>query len=598
VQVDFFASPDALQRNAEIEFQRNRERYEFLHWGQQAFDNFRVVPPSTGIVHQVNLEYLATVVREEKSEEGEQLLFPDTLVGTDSHTTMINGLGVVGWGVGGIEAEAAMLGQPLDMLIPDVIGFKLNGEMKEGILATDLTLTVVQMLREKGVVGKFVEFYGPGLNYLSLPDRATIANMAPEYGATVGFFPVDDETLRYLELTGRSTELVELVEAYTKEQGLFRTASTPEPVYSDYLELDLSSVETSLAGPKRPQDRISLNEMKIKFKKDLAAPVSERGFELSPEELDKKVVIGTNGTTADLSHGSVVIAAITSCTNTSNPSVMLAAGLLARNAVDQGLQTKPYVKTSLAPGSLIVTDYLEKAGLLEPLAELGFNLVGYGCTTCIGNSGPLSGEVVKGITSGDLVAAAVLSGNRNFEGRVHPYVRANYLASPPLVVAYALAGTVDTDLLTEPLGKNEAGEEIYLKDIWPSPEDIRKEIAESVQPEMFAKEYSDVFTGNKVWNAIEGNEGDIYNWDEASTYIQEPPFFVDLSSDVPPIKDIQGARVLAVLGDSITTDHISPAGAIPAESPSGKYLIEKNVSMRDFNSFGSRSRRWFHQIHA
>ncbi len=588
VQVDFFASPDALQRNAEIEFQRNRERYEFLHWGQQAFDNFRVVPPSTGIVHQVNLEYLATVVREEKSEDGEQVLFPDTLVGTDSHTTMINGLGVVGWGVGGIEAEAAMLGQPLDMLIPDVIGFKLYGEMKEGILATDLTLTVVQMLREKGVVGKFVEFYGPGMDYLSLPDRATIANMAPEYGATVGFFPVDDETLRYLELTGRSTELVELVEAYTKEQGLFRTASTPEPVYSDYLELDLSSVETSLAGPKRPQDRISLNEMKLKFKNDLAAPVSERGFELSPEELDKKVAIGTNGTTADLSHGSVVIAAITSCTNTSNPSVMLAAGLLARNAVDKGLQTKPYVKTSLAPGSLIVTDYLEKAGLLEPLAELGFNLVGYGCTTCIGNSGPLSGEVVKGITSGDLVAAAVLSGNRNFEGRVHPYVRANYLASPPLVVAYALAGTVDTDLLTEPLGKNEAGEEIYLKDIWPSPEDIRKEIAESVQPEMFAKEYSDVFTGNKVWNAIEGNEGDIYNWDEASTYIQEPPFFVDLSSDVPPIKDIQGARVLAVLGDSITTDHISPAGAIPAESPSGKYLIEKNVSMRDFNSFGSR----------
>ena len=588
VQVDFFASPDALQRNAEIEFQRNRERYEFLHWGQQAFDNFRVVPPSTGIVHQVNLEYLATVVRKEKSEDDGTIIFPDTLVGTDSHTTMINGLGVVGWGVGGIEAEAAMLGQPLDMLIPDVIGFKLDGEMKEGILATDLTLTVVQMLREKGVVGKFVEFYGPGLDYLSLPDRATIANMAPEYGATVGFFPVDDETLRYLELTGRSAEQVQLVEMYTKEQGLFRTASTPDPVYSDYLELDLSSVETSLAGPKRPQDRISLNEMKDKFNIALASPASERGFNLSSEERDTSVTIGTNGTTAEMRHGSVVIAAITSCTNTSNPSVMIAAGLVARNAVDNGIRTKPYVKTSLAPGSLIVTDYLEKAGLMEPLAELGFNLVGYGCTTCIGNSGPLSGEVVKGITSGDLVAAAVISGNRNFEGRVHPYVRANYLASPPLVVAYALAGTVDIDLLTEPLGKNDIGEEIYLKDIWPSPGEIRKEIAESVQPEMFVNDYKDVFTGNKIWNAIEGNEGEIFNWDEASTYIQEPPFFVDLPVEAPPIQEIHGARVLALLGDSITTDHISPAGAIPAESPSGKYLIERKVSLRDFNSFGSR----------
>jgi aconitate hydratase len=588
VQVDFFASPDALQRNAEIEFQRNRERYEFLHWGQQAFDKFRVVPPSTGIVHQVNLEYLASVVSKGISEEGEMVLFPDTLVGTDSHTTMINGLGVVGWGVGGIEAEAAMLGQPLDMLIPDVIGFKLYGELKPGILATDLTLTVVQLLREKGVVGKFVEFFGPGLDYLSLPDRATIANMAPEYGATVGFFPVDKETIRYLELTGRSAELIELVEAYTSEQGLFRRSSTPDPLFSEYLELDLSSVETSLAGPKRPQDRIPLSGMKKTFRLSLDAPISERGFELSAGELDQRVTVGTNGTTAEMGHGSVVIAAITSCTNTSNPSVMIAAGLLARNAIQKGLQTKPYVKTSLAPGSIIVTDYLEKAGLLEPLAQLGFNLVGYGCTTCIGNSGPLSGEVVKGITNGDLVAAAVLSGNRNFEGRVHPYVRANYLASPPLVVAYALAGTVDIDLTSEPLGRNAVGEDIYLQDIWPSAEEIQNEIGNSVLPEMFAKEYSDVFSGNKIWNAIEGTEGDIYDWDEASTYIQEPPFFEDLSPDVPPIREIHGARVLAVLGDSITTDHISPAGAIPAESPSGRYLIERNVSLRDFNSYGSR----------
>lgn len=588
VQVDFFASPDALQRNAEIEFQRNRERYEFLHWGQKAFKNFRVVPPSTGIVHQVNLEYLATVVRIEKSNGGLSVVFPDTLVGTDSHTTMINGLGVVGWGVGGIEAEAAMLGQPLDMLIPDVVGFKLSGELKEGVLATDLTLTVVQMLRERNVVGKFVEFFGPGLDRLSLPDRATIANMAPEYGATVGFFPVDAETLRYLQLTGRPADLVELVEVYTKEQSLFRTPSTPDPVYSDYLELDLSTVETSLAGPKRPQDRIPLGEMKKKFQADLVAPLNERGFNLSTNELNQNVVIGTNGTTAEVGHGSIVIAAITSCTNTSNPSVMIAAGLLARNAVEKGLNTKPYVKTSLAPGSLIVTDYLEKAGLMEPLARLGFNLVGYGCTTCIGNSGPLSGEVVKGITSGNLVAAAVLSGNRNFEGRVHPYVQANYLASPPLVVAYALAGTVDIDLLAEPLGENQVGEPIYLKDIWPSPEEIRKEIAEVVQPEMFEQEYSNVFTGNKIWNAIKGNEGDIYSWDETSTYIQEPPFFIDLSPEPPPIREIINARALAVLGDSITTDHISPAGAIPAESPSGKYLLERNISMRDFNSYGSR----------
>lgn len=587
VQVDFFTGPDALQRNAEMEFQRNRERYEFLHWGQQAFDNFRVVPPATGIVHQVNLEYLAQVIYTAQ-ENNEQLAFPDTLVGTDSHTTMINGLGVVGWGVGGIEAEAAILGQPLDMLTPDVIGFKLFGELREGITATDLTLTVVQLLREKGVVGKFVEFFGPGLDHLSLPDRATISNMAPEYGATIGFFPVDDETLRYLTLTGRPADLIELVEVYCKDQRLFRTTATQDPEFTDLLELDLSEVETSLAGPKRPQDRTTLDDMQRKFKTDLVTSKSERGFELSTANLDVKIAVGVNGTIAEMSHGSVVIAAITSCTNTSNPSVMIAAGLLAKKAVEKGLETKPFVKTSLAPGSRIVTDYLEKAGLIDPLAELGFNLVGYGCTTCIGNSGPLSGEVVKGITRGELVAVAVLSGNRNFEGRIHPYVRANYLASPPLVVAYALAGTVDIDLVNDPLGENDEGEAVYLKDIWPSTEEVQRAISETIKPSMFAERYSNVFTGNNVWNAIEGSEGDIYNWEVESTYIQEPPFFVGLTPEIPPIEEIRGARVLAMLGDSITTDHISPAGAIPADSPSGKFLIDQGVSLRDFNSFGSR----------
>lgn len=588
VQVDFFASPDALQRNAEIEFLRNRERYEFLHWGQQAFDNFRVVPPATGIVHQVNLEYLAEVILTRSGDEGPPTAFPDTLVGTDSHTTMINGLGVVGWGVGGIEAEAAMLGQPVDMLIPEVVGFRLSGELKEGITATDMTLTVVQMLREKGVVGKFVEFFGPGLDNLSLPDRATISNMAPEYGATIGFFPVDEETLRYLALTGRSAALIELVEVYCKEQGLFRNSDTSAPEFSDLLELDLSQVETSLSGPKRPQDRTTLVEMQRKFKSDLVAPVSEQGFELQEDKVNQRVTIGVNGSTAEMGHGSIVIAAITSCTNTSNPSVMIAAGLLAKYAVEKGLTTKPYVKTSLAPGSRIVTDYLERAGLMDPLAELGFNLVGYGCTTCIGNSGPLSGEVVKGITSGDLVAAAVLSGNRNFEGRIHPYVRANYLASPPLVVAYALAGTVDIDLQNEPLGEDGQGNPVYLKDIWPSSAEINQQVANSIQPEMFTTKYSDVFTGNKVWSNIKGSEGDIYQWEEDSTYIQEPPFFTELTPEISPIEDIHGARVLAVLGDSITTDHISPAGAIPADSPSGKYLIDRGTKLRDFNSYGSR----------
>lgn len=587
VQVDFFASRDAFQRNAEIEFQRNRERYEFLHWGQQAFDNFRVVPPSTGIVHQVNLEYLAQVVATAQDESG-LVAFPDTLVGTDSHTTMINSLGVAGWGVGGIEAEAAMLGQPLDMLTPDVVGFRLDGELKEGVTATDLTLTVVQMLRKKGVVGKFVEFFGPGLDHLSLPDRATIANMAPEYGATLGFFPVDDETLRYLVLTGRSAELIELVEIYCKEQGLFRTENTPDPEFTDLLGLDLSLVETSLAGPKRPQDRISLTDMQRKFHADLVAPKIERGFELDANELSSKVAMGTNGVKSEMGHGSVVIAAITSCTNTSNPSVMIGAGLLAKNAIEKGLQTKPYVKTSLAPGSRVVTDYLEQADLLEPLAELGFNLVGYGCTTCIGNSGPLPGEVVKAITKGDLVAAAVISGNRNFEGRVHPYVRANYLASPPLVVAYALAGTVDIDLLNDPIGLDSRGDPVYLKHIWPTAEDIQRTISDSVLPAMFKQRYKDVFTGNKTWSGIEGSEGDLYNWEPESTYIQEPPFFTGLTRDLPQIKEIRGARALAVLGDSITTDHISPAGAIPAKTPAGSYLIDHEVSVRDFNSFGSR----------
>jgi aconitate hydratase len=587
VQVDFFASQDALQRNAEIEFQRNRERYEFLHWGQHAFDNFRVVPPATGIVHQVNLEYLATVVISAEMEGG-RLAYPDTLVGTDSHTTMINGLGVVGWGVGGIEAEAAMLGQPMDMVTPDVIGFKLYGGLHEGVTATDLTLTVVQMLRQKGVVGKFVEFYGPGLDSISLPDRAMIANMAPEYGATIGFFPVDEETLHYLLLTGRSEEQVDLVERYCKEQGLFRTAQTPDPLFTDTLELDLSSVETSLAGPKRPQDRVPLTEMKRSFRLALTASKSERGFDLSLSDLERTYPVGGNGSAAEIGHGTVVIAAITSCTNTSNPSVMLAAGLLAKKAYERGLRMKSFVKTSLAPGSRVVTEYLEKAGLLEPLAGLGFNLVGYGCTTCIGNSGPLSGEVIKAITNADLVAAAVLSGNRNFEGRIHPYVKANYLASPPLVVAYALAGTINIDMENEPLGQDREGQPVYLRDIWPTNQEIRELVAHSVLPEMFQERYGNVFTGNETWNSIPHGEGDLYEWNPESTYIQEPPFFEDLTPELPPLEQIHGARALAVLGDSITTDHISPAGAIPADSPAGKYLLDRGVTVREFNSYGSR----------
>jgi aconitate hydratase len=585
LQVDFFASPEALRRNAEIEFERNRERYEFLRWGKEAFSNFRIVPPATGIVHQVNLEYLATVISLKESN-GEHTAFPDTLVGTDSHTTMINALGVLGWGVGGIEAEAAMLGEPLVMVAPEVVGFRLVGGLAEGTTATDLVLTVTQMLRQFGVVGKFVEFFGPGISHLSLPDRATISNMSPEYGATVGFFPVDEETLHYLRATGRDEANIDLVERYCKEQGLFRSDTSAEPQYSDVLELDLGTVETSLAGPKRPQDRIPLSKMKTSFQTSLTAPTASGGFELDPGTLDRETSL--NGRETRMRHGSVVIAAITSCTNTSNPSVMVGAGLLAKKAIEKGLQVKPYVKTSLAPGSTVVTEYLREGGLLEPLAKLGFNIVGYGCTTCIGNSGPLPAEVVKAINQEDLVVSAVLSGNRNFEGRINPHIRANYLASPPLVVAYALAGTVDIDLINEPLGEDSQGHPIYLADIWPAEKEIQSVIEHSLSPEMFVNRYSEVFSGNETWNAIPIAGGDLYEWNEGSTYIQEPPFFEDLSPEPTPISSIRNARVLVLLGDSVTTDHISPAGAIPANYPAGQFLVDRGIQPREFNSFGAR----------
>jgi aconitate hydratase len=589
IQVDFFATADALRRNTEVEFQRNRERYEFLKWGQKAFSNFRVVPPMTGIVHQVNLEYLADVVMtKEEPREGLEIAFPDTLVGTDSHTTMINGLGVVGWGVGGIEAEAVMLGQPMDMLLPDVIGFKLYSKLKEGVTATDLVLTVTQMLRKKGVVDNFVEFFGPGLNSMSLPDRATIGNMAPEYGATIGYFPVDEETLRYMRLTGRPEEVIARTEAYMRAQGLFRETSTSDPEFTDTLELDLGSVVPSLAGPKRPQDRVALSDMKMVFESALTAPVKERGYELSGEALTREATFGTNGGTQTMRHGAVVIAAITSCTNTSNPSVLVAAGLVAKKAIEKGLNVKPYVKTSLAPGSRVVTEYLQQAGLIDPLSKLGFNVIAYGCTTCIGNSGPLPGEVAKAVTGSDLVAAAVISGNRNFEGRVHPLVKANYLASPPLVVAYALAGTVDIDLNNEPLGIGSEGLPIYLKDLWPTQQEINEAIATSVRAEMFKEKYSDVFSGSEMWNEINVTEGDLFEWSEESTYIHHPPYFQTLTLDVPPIKEIKGARVLGVFGDSITTDHISPAGNIATDSPAGKFLQERGVQPKDFNQYGTR----------
>jgi aconitate hydratase len=591
VQVDMSGESAALEFNAQREFERNRERYEFLHWAQNAFENFRVVPPATGIVHQVNLEYLATVVTKRHGPDGSWIAFPDTLVGTDSHTTMINGLGVMGWGVGGIEAEAAMLGEPITLLPPAVVGFELNGELPAGSTATDLVLTVTKMLRQKGVVGKFVEFFGAGLKNLSLPDRATIANMSPEYGATMGFFPVDVETIRYLRDTGRPDELVDLVETYTKAQGLFRTEDLPAPTYSDTLALDLGTVLPSLAGPKRPQDRIALTDMKAAFQTSLQAPIANGGFSLDGEAVARVAAMqpskGTNG--PELGHGAVVIAAITSCTNTSNPSVMIGAGLLAKKAVERGLRVSPYVKTSLAPGSTVVTRYLDAAGLTPYLDQLGFQLVGYGCTTCIGNSGPLAAEVVRAVEEGDLVAAAVLSGNRNFEGRIHPHVRANYLASPPLVVAYALAGTVDRDLLAEPLGQGPDGAGVYLRDIWPSPTEVGKVIAGVLGPDMYREQYADVFSGNETWNAIPSPEAaGLYAWDADSTYIHEPPFFLDLTPEVPSTQAIRGARVLAFLGDSVTTDHISPAGAFATDSPAGRYLLERGVARRDFNSYGSR----------
>ena len=586
VQVDHFATPEALRLNAEIEFRRNHERYQFLRWAQKAFANFRVVPPATGIVHQVNLEYLATVVAR---DEQRALAFPDTLVGTDSHTTMINGLGVLGWGVGGIEAEAAMLGQPLYMPVPEVIGFRLFGSLPDGATATDLTLTVVQMLRQKGVVGKFVEFFGEGLSAISLPDRATIANMAPEYGATMGFFPIDAETLDYLRRTGRTAEQVRLVERYARAQGIFRADDTPTPLFTDTLELDLSAVVPSVAGPKRPQDRVPLAEAKQSFRAALQAPVGRRGFALSDAEMARRASVGLNGHSAELGHGAVVIAAITSCTNTSNPSVMLGAGLLARKAVERGLAVRPWVKTSLAPGSRVVSEYLRESGLTPYLEQLGFHTVGYGCTTCIGNSGPLPEVVAEAVQGENLIAVAVLSGNRNFEGRINPLVKAAYLASPPLVVAYALAGTADIDFYNEPVGIGRDGEPVYLRDIWPTREEITAQIRRAVTPEMFRRMYAQVETGNAMWNTMsDAIEGDLYQWSPESTYIQEPPFFINLPAAPPPLADIEGARVLAKLGDSVTTDHISPAGSIAKDSPAGQYLLSKGVRVAEFNSYGAR----------
>lgn len=588
VMVDAFGTPQALNYNMEVEFERNEERYRFLRWAQTAFNNFRAVPPATGIVHQVNLEYLASVAAT-KTVDGETVVYPDSLVGTDSHTTMINGLGVVGWGVGGIEAEAGMLGQPLYFVTPDVIGFKLTGSLTEGATATDLALTVTEMLRKKGVVGKFVEFFGPGLANISLADRATVANMAPEYGATIGFFPVDGETLAYLRNTGRSDEQVELVEAYYKAQNMFRTADTEDPEFTDIIELDLASVVPSLAGPKRPQDRIELTNMKKAFNDIVRTPIEKGGYGLSDAKIEEKVTVKhSDGTTSQMGTGAVVIAAITSCTNTSNPSVMLGAGILAKKAVERGLKKPGYVKSSLTPGSLVVTEYLEKAGLLESLEALGFYVAGYGCATCIGNSGPLPDEVSQAIADNDMTVAAVLSGNRNFEGRVHAQVKANYLASPPLVVAYALAGTVNIDLQNDPIGHDQQGEPVYLKDIWPTSAEIKEAMNQSMNAEMFRKKYANVFTANERWNAIPVPEGELYEWDEKSTYIQNPPFFKNLGTQLDDIKDIDAANVLALLGDSVTTDHISPAGNISPTSPAGLYLKEHGVERKNFNSYGSR----------
>ncbi len=588
ITIDESGTKVALQNNMKLEFERNAERYRFLKWAQQSFNNFRAVPPATGIVHQVNLEYLASVAAT-KDVDGETEVFPDSVVGTDSHTTMINGLGIVGWGVGGIEAEAGMLGQPLYFVTPEVVGFKLTGKLPEGSTATDLALTVTEILRKRGVVGKFVEFYGDGLNDLPLSDRATVANMAPEYGATMGLFPIDNITLDYLRTTGRSEELVTLVEQYYKAQGMFRTDGMEEPAYSETLTLDLASIVPTLAGPKRPQDRVELTRMKESFQNVLRAPVEKAGFGLSDEEITNKGEFHTvGGDVVPVPHGAVAIAAITSCTNTSNPRVMIGAGLVAKKAVEKGLNTPAYVKTSLTPGSRVVTEYLRTADLISPLEQLGFHVVGYGCATCIGNSGPLSDEMNKVITDNDLVVSSVLSGNRNFEGRIHPLVKANYLASPPLVVAYAIAGTVEIDLSTEPLGYDQNNEPVYLKDIWPTSEEVEAAIQATVKPELFRKEYENVFTTSAEWNAIETPQGELYEWEDSSTYIQEPPFFKGLSPEISAIAEIKGANCLALLGDSVTTDHISPAGSIKASSPAGEYLQGHGVETKDFNSYGSR----------
>ncbi|MBP3975062.1 aconitate hydratase AcnA [Pseudoxanthomonas spadix] len=605
VQVDVFGSPDALDLNGKIEFQRNKERYSFLRWGQKAFDNFKVVPPSTGIVHQVNLENLARVVMT-REQDGTVFAYPDTVFGTDSHTTMINGLGVLGWGVGGIEAEAAMLGQPSSMLIPQVVGFELTGKLPEGATATDLVLTITQMLRKHGVVGKFVEFFGPGLQHLPLADRATIGNMAPEYGATCGIFPIDQESLNYLRLSGREENHIALVEAYAKAQGLWHDAGSAPARYSATLRLDMGEVKPSLAGPKRPQDRVLLSDMKANYRQSVAPLVqareNKRNSDLKQEErlanegggtavgaeAAHREPAGDTGSGWQLKDGAVVIAAITSCTNTSNPAVMLGAGLLARNAVAKGLKAAPWVKTSLGPGSLVVTDYLKKAGVMDDLEKLGFYLVGYGCTTCIGNSGPLPDDVSAAIAEGDLAVTSVLSGNRNFEGRVHPEVKMNYLASPPLVVAYAIAGTTDIDLTCEPLGKGSDGKDVYLKDIWPTNKEIGDFIARTIGPEMFKKNYADVFKGDSRWNSIQSPDGSLYVWDADSTYIKNPPYFEGMSAHPGTVDDVHGARIIGVFGDSITTDHISPAGNIKKDSPAGRFLLARGVQPADFNSYGSR----------
>jgi aconitate hydratase len=578
VMVDEFGTPRSFAKNVELEYARNAERYEFLKWGSNAFDNFKVVPPGTGICHQVNLEHIAQTIWSSADQTGEEVAYPDTLVGTDSHTTMVNGLGVLGWGVGGIEAEAAMLGQPVSMLIPEVVGFRLSGELKEGITATDLVLTVTQLLRAKGVVGRFVEFFGPGLDALSLADRATIANMAPEYGATCGFFPIDERTIEYLKLTGRDDARIELVRAYAKAHGMWRDASTADPLFTDTLDLDMATVEPSLAGPKRPQDRVKLSDVDELFNAELASTYKK--------EADVRVAVEGEG--YKVGNGDVMIAAITSCTNTSNPSVLVAAGLVARKARALGLAPKPWVKTSLAPGSQVVTDYLNASGLSQDLDAIGFNLVGYGCTTCIGNSGPLAAPISKAINDNDLVAASVLSGNRNFEGRVSPDCRANYLASPPLVVAYSLFGTVTRDITKSPIGQDQNGADVFLADIWPSNDEVRQLIDLHVNSDMFRSRYADVFHGDDRWRAIEVTGGDTYNWPAESTYIQNPPYFTGMTMTPKPLTDISGARPLAIFGDSITTDHISPAGSIKLDSPAGKYLIEKGVPRLEFNSYGAR----------